>query len=97
MFNLTIKVTMKNANDLSGLEGNQMRKQMMKGFIDFTYVIEQKINELDVKISFLSESLDMTTANVVFSRIEALKARLSVSSRKVENVQTTIIVQLLKE
>lgn len=88
---------MKNQNELSGLEYSEMRKGMIKTAVSIIDVIEKKIDEFDLQLHLLSESLNMTESNVIYSRIEALKARLSVSARNIENIQTVIIVSLIKE
>lgn len=90
-------VAMKNQNELSMLGYSEMRKEMIKTAVNITDVIEKKINEFDLQLSLLSESLNMTESNVIYSRIETLRAKLSVSSRNIENIQTVIIVSLIKD
>lgn len=88
---------MKNQNELSGLEYSEMRKGMIKSAVSITDIIEKKIDEFDLQLHLLSESLNMTESNVIYSRIEALKAKLFVSARNIENIQSMIIVSLIKE
>ena len=88
---------MKNQNELSRLECSEMRKEMIKTAVNITDVIEKKIDEFDLQLHLLSESLNMTESNVIYSRIEALKAKLFVSARNIENIRTVIIVSLIKD
>lgn len=88
---------MKDRNELTELECNLVRSSMIKSAINLTDVIDKKIDELDLQVHILSESLNMTESNVIYSRIESLKAKLTVSARNIENIQTVIIISLIKE
>lgn len=88
---------MKNTIELNGLESNQMKKHIIQSVVDLTHVIDKKLDEFELQLHLLSDSLDMTSTNVIYSRIEQLKAKLSVSSRNIETIQTSIIVSLLKD